>query len=377
MGIQCISRFNVVCDSRGAELQDGDMLFNYDSYGRKRIGIVRNVDNALGILCPNSLSFKDTKYALHDYQQALKSYTVSVSAYCVLNSDFAETYWFKIDGTTKDKVIESVKNTIAYYNYMVKGFDYLGDYDSLKVSAWKAANGAKDARKFPVTDYVGRELKAGDMVLYELTKSALELDYGLVISETHILDRFGQKIRAHCVFKIVGKTEEEKQIYSELVRKYKETQTRVSMKQTDKQLGDVYTSGNRYYYVYLGKVSNYFDYYDKCCVNIEDTEVKYQELWMKLDASPKIAEQLKNQSVFDTLGAYLSASIKTVEYLHFHGQYYYERALKVDKISMFTSKFAKNAKMVKVGTMKFGNSNKYEHIAGGGLKLTLIFHDYV
>lgn len=363
MGITTLETLDAVKDSRGADLQVGDLVFvDNVLYETHFIGIIRKLESRQVVT--------GLKWPLSENSEALKGGKTSNSMHHYRYLSTA--YYFKLDGVDKNDLLTFFKT----YSLKDRDMGNFGDLDYFIPANWKKNNNMKDTRKFPITDYLGRELRAGDLVIYASKRSCRRYDYGIVISQTHVMDLMGQKRRVHCVYKIVEKTQEEQQVYSELARKYKEMQTGSSVDTVKKNVGDVYTSGNKYYYVYLGRVTFNFVYFKESKINIEDKDVLGQEMWLKLSATPDNLNALKTQPIEAIIDMNIEKNLVIRDFKSFHGKYYYEIGQKLEDITIFTAKMVKSAKIIKVGTAYF-KSNTYtkKFFLAEGVEFRAVFHD--
>lgn len=144
----------------------------------------------------------------------------------------------------------------------------------------------------------GRQVKAGDLVVYGLKKT--KVNYGIVVSKNQILTETGKVAKQSSCLLLKNLTQQEKKIRAELQVKYNEyVKASVGLAQSggskikrvsDMQIGEVYITGDmKALYIKLG-TCGYTVTFDDIGTSMSPY---YEDLYIKISMSTKCGKQLK------------------------------------------------------------------------------------
>lgn len=113
-------------------------------------------------------------------------------------------------------------------------------------------------------DILGRQLKAGDFVLYGRKNSEKVLNYGLIVSDSSIFDGKSNYSYADDCYLITSLDEKEKEVYEKLYTTYSKLQMEKQKKKLERnskkklikkqEKFGIYQNARGEYYLYLGKM---------------------------------------------------------------------------------------------------------------------------
>lgn len=304
---------NSFYDSRGRKVEAGDLVILEDNYGEYNYGIY------------NGKNFVRDNNSIVYYRR--NSFIVKVD----LNLELCNQWLLGIN--------DYIRNPNWTYKGVLCDIIYFENYCHGK---YKSVNKKSTTRGFPVTEYLNKPLKMGDLVIiFEPKKAPM---YGLYVSSTGIFTQNLKVESKHFALKVDDEyTEEEVKIYEYLIGQYQKSLKKVKNNNTF-NFGDVYRDKD-YVYIYVGSVKFNYNYLDLSTTYIDMNQLKFGK-WIRcllIENKYDYFDLLSNNIFVDFLQEELENRSKSVEKFYTINSNFVSSYREVNNLNIFVDEISKSA----------------------------------
>lgn len=188
---------NPFVDARGNVLKSGDYVLSVNNWMRPVIGTFK--EDMIDVIGDSHIAYMVvSQWLRHEIAHSFSS-----------PEPYDREYILKLDDNFKSNYIALISMLVNVGGYDVSTFQYneLEVIEKCCIEMYKRQTGKKNISGLPIMDYLGKDVRVGDLVLYFChekgpRKSRETLRYGIVMSKTQILTENLEKKPVHFVLKL-------------------------------------------------------------------------------------------------------------------------------------------------------------------------------